>query len=184
MTLFYSKLLLCGTGEYSIADFKSNHIVNGGSPEFRRVLGKQRARVTTATSNDFLLHRLVLGCNQQLLSNWNGTFAAIYDGLQSIAARRFPSKTLSVLKTFIIYFELPNRNWIQSFKLLLRRLLLIACLQPTHASINCVCLTTRATSSSSERWLSQSAKATKASEWVKLRAIRKLHKKTKSVGKQ
>lgn len=34
------KLLLCGTGEYSIADFKSNHIVNGGSPEFRRVLGK------------------------------------------------------------------------------------------------------------------------------------------------
>jgi hypothetical protein len=35
------KLLLCGTGEYSIADFKSNHIVNGGSPEFRRVLGKK-----------------------------------------------------------------------------------------------------------------------------------------------
>lgn len=34
------KLLLCGTGEYSIVDFKSNHIVNGGSPEFRRVLGK------------------------------------------------------------------------------------------------------------------------------------------------
>lgn len=37
---FALKLLLCGTGEYSIADFKSNHIVNGGSPEFRRVLGK------------------------------------------------------------------------------------------------------------------------------------------------
>lgn len=37
---FTFQLLLCGTGEYSIADFKSNHIVNGGSPEFRRVLGK------------------------------------------------------------------------------------------------------------------------------------------------
>ncbi|CAH0777685.1 unnamed protein product [Bemisia tabaci] len=32
------QLLLCGTGEYSIADFKANHIVNGSSPEFRRLL--------------------------------------------------------------------------------------------------------------------------------------------------
>ncbi|XP_018896892.1 apoptosis-resistant E3 ubiquitin protein ligase 1 isoform X2 [Bemisia tabaci] len=32
------ELLLCGTGEYSIADFKANHIVNGSSPEFRRLL--------------------------------------------------------------------------------------------------------------------------------------------------
>lgn len=35
---FRFQLLLCGTGEYSIADFKANHIVNGSSPEFRRLL--------------------------------------------------------------------------------------------------------------------------------------------------
>lgn len=28
-----------GTGEYSIADFRAHHIVNGNSHEFRRVLG-------------------------------------------------------------------------------------------------------------------------------------------------
>ncbi|XP_054264411.1 apoptosis-resistant E3 ubiquitin protein ligase 1-like [Macrosteles quadrilineatus] len=32
------ELLLCGTGEYSIADFRTHHIINGSSPEFRRVL--------------------------------------------------------------------------------------------------------------------------------------------------
>lgn len=29
---------MCGIEEYSIADFKANHVVNGSSPEFRRVL--------------------------------------------------------------------------------------------------------------------------------------------------
>lgn len=29
---------MCGIEEYSIADFKANHEVNGSSPEFRRVL--------------------------------------------------------------------------------------------------------------------------------------------------
>lgn len=33
------ELLLCGTGEYSISDFKIHHIINGNSPEFRKVLG-------------------------------------------------------------------------------------------------------------------------------------------------
>ncbi|KAG7170866.1 Apoptosis-resistant E3 ubiquitin protein ligase 1-like, partial [Homarus americanus] len=32
------ELLMCGIEEYSIADFKANHVVNGSSPEFRRVL--------------------------------------------------------------------------------------------------------------------------------------------------
>lgn len=32
------QLLMCGIEEYSIADFKANHEVNGSSPEFRRVL--------------------------------------------------------------------------------------------------------------------------------------------------
>ncbi|XP_046663989.1 apoptosis-resistant E3 ubiquitin protein ligase 1 [Homalodisca vitripennis] len=32
------ELLLCGTGEYSVADFRTHHILNGSSPEFRRVL--------------------------------------------------------------------------------------------------------------------------------------------------
>lgn len=32
------ELLLCGTGEYSVADFRAHHIVNGSSPDFRRIL--------------------------------------------------------------------------------------------------------------------------------------------------
>lgn len=34
----YFQLLLCGTGEYSVADFRAHHIVNGSSPDFRRIL--------------------------------------------------------------------------------------------------------------------------------------------------
>ncbi|XP_039284139.1 apoptosis-resistant E3 ubiquitin protein ligase 1 isoform X3 [Nilaparvata lugens] len=32
------ELLLCGTGEYNVADFRAHHVVNGSSPEFRRIL--------------------------------------------------------------------------------------------------------------------------------------------------
>ncbi|XP_075224051.1 apoptosis-resistant E3 ubiquitin protein ligase 1 [Lycorma delicatula] len=32
------ELLLCGTGEYNVADFRAHHIINGSSPEFRRIL--------------------------------------------------------------------------------------------------------------------------------------------------
>ncbi|KAL1139791.1 hypothetical protein AAG570_006768, partial [Ranatra chinensis] len=32
------ELLLCGTGEYSVTDFRAHHVVNGSSPEFRRIL--------------------------------------------------------------------------------------------------------------------------------------------------
>lgn len=32
------ELLMCGMGEYSVADFRAHHIINGSSPEFNRVL--------------------------------------------------------------------------------------------------------------------------------------------------
>lgn len=31
------ELLLCGTGEYSISEFRMHHIANGNSTEFRKV---------------------------------------------------------------------------------------------------------------------------------------------------
>lgn len=35
--MFAFQLLMCGTGSYSIADFKANHALSGATYEFRRV---------------------------------------------------------------------------------------------------------------------------------------------------
>ncbi|XP_062549284.1 apoptosis-resistant E3 ubiquitin protein ligase 1 isoform X2 [Armigeres subalbatus] len=59
------ELLLCGTGEYSIADFRANHIVNGGSPEFRRVLGWFWAAVGNFSQTEMArLLQFTTGCSQ------------------------------------------------------------------------------------------------------------------------
>ena len=42
---------MCGIEEYSIADFKANHVVNGSSPEFRRVLYWFWTAVSNFTGN-------------------------------------------------------------------------------------------------------------------------------------
>ncbi|KAF6210426.1 hypothetical protein GE061_013532 [Apolygus lucorum] len=46
------ELLMCGTGEYSVSDFRAHHIVNGTSGEFRRVLDWFWAAVSNFTREE------------------------------------------------------------------------------------------------------------------------------------
>lgn len=62
---FDLKLLLCGTGEYSIADFRAHHIVNGNSAEFRRVLGWFWAAISNFSQTEMArLLQFTTGCSQ------------------------------------------------------------------------------------------------------------------------
>ncbi|XP_026463622.1 apoptosis-resistant E3 ubiquitin protein ligase 1 [Ctenocephalides felis] len=59
------ELLLCGTGDYSVADFRAHHIASGGSPEFRRVLGWFWAAVANFTRTEMArLLQFTTGCSQ------------------------------------------------------------------------------------------------------------------------
>ncbi|KAJ6649770.1 Apoptosis-resistant E3 ubiquitin protein ligase 1, partial [Pseudolycoriella hygida] len=59
------ELLLCGTGEYSITDFKSHHVVNGNSQEFRRVLAWFWAGVSNFSQTEMArLLQFTTGCSQ------------------------------------------------------------------------------------------------------------------------
>ncbi|XP_055709347.1 apoptosis-resistant E3 ubiquitin protein ligase 1 isoform X1 [Phlebotomus papatasi] len=59
------ELLLCGTGEYSIADFRANHIINGNSAEFRRVLGWFWAAISNWNQTEMArLLQFTTGCSQ------------------------------------------------------------------------------------------------------------------------
>lgn len=58
-------MLLCGTGEYSIADFRANHIINGNSAEFRRVLGWFWAAISNWNQTEMArLLQFTTGCSQ------------------------------------------------------------------------------------------------------------------------
>ncbi|EEB18783.1 ubiquitin-protein ligase, putative [Pediculus humanus corporis] len=59
------ELLLCGTGEYDIGDFKANHIVNGNSLEFQRVLEWFWAAISNFTVEEMArLLQFTTGCSQ------------------------------------------------------------------------------------------------------------------------
>lgn len=59
------ELLMCGTGEYSISDFKSHHIANGNSAEFRRVLAWFWAGVSNFSQTEMArLLQFTTGCSQ------------------------------------------------------------------------------------------------------------------------
>ncbi|XP_057672258.1 apoptosis-resistant E3 ubiquitin protein ligase 1 isoform X1 [Diorhabda carinulata] len=59
------ELLLCGTGQYSIADFKAHHVVNGNSTEFRRIVGWFWAAVGNFTQEEMArLLQFTTGCSQ------------------------------------------------------------------------------------------------------------------------
>ncbi|XP_017860169.1 PREDICTED: apoptosis-resistant E3 ubiquitin protein ligase 1 isoform X4 [Drosophila arizonae] len=59
------ELLMCGTGEYSITDFKSHHIANGNSAEFRRVLAWFWAAVSNFSQTEMArLLQFTTGCSQ------------------------------------------------------------------------------------------------------------------------
>jgi len=56
---------MCGTGEYSISDFKSHHIANGNSAEFRRVLAWFWAGVSNFSQTEMArLLQFTTGCSQ------------------------------------------------------------------------------------------------------------------------
>ncbi|KAF7994519.1 hypothetical protein HCN44_003991 [Aphidius gifuensis] len=59
------ELLLCGTGEYSVADLRAHHIVNGNSPEFLRVLDWFWTAVSNFTQEEMArLLQFTTGCSQ------------------------------------------------------------------------------------------------------------------------
>ncbi|XP_049833521.1 apoptosis-resistant E3 ubiquitin protein ligase 1 isoform X2 [Schistocerca gregaria] len=82
------ELLLCGTGEYSIADFRANHVVSGGSPEFRRVLDWFWTAVSNFTQEELArLLQFATGCSQLP----PGGFAELSPRFQITAAPTFGS---------------------------------------------------------------------------------------------
>ncbi|XP_076250945.1 apoptosis-resistant E3 ubiquitin protein ligase 1 isoform X1 [Rhynchophorus ferrugineus] len=59
------ELLLCGTGQYSAADLRAHHVLNGDSVEFRRVVGWFWAAVGNFTQEELArLLQFVTGCSQ------------------------------------------------------------------------------------------------------------------------
>ncbi|XP_014609312.1 PREDICTED: apoptosis-resistant E3 ubiquitin protein ligase 1 isoform X5 [Polistes canadensis] len=59
------ELLLCGTGEYSVADLRAHHIANGSSPEFLRVLDWFWTAVSNFTREEMArLLQFTTGCSQ------------------------------------------------------------------------------------------------------------------------
>ncbi|EEC07756.1 ubiquitin protein ligase, putative, partial [Ixodes scapularis] len=59
------ELLMCGTGQYSIADFKANHTVSGFSFEFRKVLDWFWTAVSNFTEEEMArLLQFTTGCSQ------------------------------------------------------------------------------------------------------------------------
>ena len=59
------QLLLCGTGEYSVADLRAHHIANGSSPEFLRVLDWFWTAVSNFTQEEMArLLQFTTGCSQ------------------------------------------------------------------------------------------------------------------------
>ena len=62
---FCKQLLLCGTEEYSVSDFKANHVVNGGSADFRRSLEWFWTAVSNFTKEEMArLLQFTTGCSQ------------------------------------------------------------------------------------------------------------------------
>lgn len=59
------ELLLCGTEEYNVADFKANHVINGGSADFRRSLEWFWTAVSNFTKEEMArLLQFTTGCSQ------------------------------------------------------------------------------------------------------------------------
>ncbi|XP_023722301.1 apoptosis-resistant E3 ubiquitin protein ligase 1 isoform X3 [Cryptotermes secundus] len=80
------ELLLCGTGEYSVADFRAHHVVNGSSSEFRRILDWFWTAVANFTQEEMArLLQFTTGCSQLP----PGGFAELSPRFQITAAPTF-----------------------------------------------------------------------------------------------
>lgn len=80
------ELLMCGTGQFSVADFKANHVVGGSSYEFRKVLDWFWTAVSNFTDEEMArLLQFTTGCSQLPA----GGFAELVPRFQITAAPTF-----------------------------------------------------------------------------------------------
>lgn len=80
------EMLICGTDEYSVNDFRMNHIANGRSPEFRQVLAWFWTAVSNFNKTEMAkLLQFTTGCSQLPL----GGFQELSPRFQITAAPTF-----------------------------------------------------------------------------------------------
>ncbi|XP_045123430.1 apoptosis-resistant E3 ubiquitin protein ligase 1-like isoform X2 [Portunus trituberculatus] len=80
------ELLMCGTEEYSIADFRANHTVNGSSSEFGRVLYWFWTAVSNFTEEEMArLLQFTTGCSRLP----PGGFSQLYPNFQISSAHTY-----------------------------------------------------------------------------------------------
>lgn len=106
MTLYLlSQLLLCGTGEYSVADLRAHHIANGSSPEFLRVLDWFWTAVSNFTQEEMArLLQFTTGCSQLP----PGGFQQLSPRFQITAAPTFAN--LPTAHTWYVLFQKYHRD--------------------------------------------------------------------------
>lgn len=146
------ELLLCGTGEYSISDFRCHHIINGNSPEFRKVLGWFWTAVSNFSQTEMArLLQFTTGCSQLPPGGFQVSRRRTWFSRKCYRIYYREISLILIVECwpfsvcFCIWFcrssahvfkSQPHRHS-ATFQL------------PILASINCVCLITRNTSSSS-----------------------------------
>lgn len=109
------ELLMCGTGQYSIADFKANHAVSGSSYEFRRVLDWFWTAVSNFTEEEMArLLQFTTGCSQLP----PGGFSELYPKFHITAAPTFGN--LPTAHTCFNQLCLPDYDSYEQFEKALR----------------------------------------------------------------
>uniref|UniRef100_A0A224Z314 HECT-type E3 ubiquitin transferase n=1 Tax=Rhipicephalus zambeziensis TaxID=60191 RepID=A0A224Z314_9ACAR len=109
------ELLMCGTGQFSIADFKANHTVSGFSFEFRKVLDWFWTAVSNFTEEEMArLLQFTTGCSQLP----PGGFAELNPRFHLSAAPTFGS--LPTAHTCFNQLCLPDYDSYEQFERALR----------------------------------------------------------------
>uniref|UniRef100_A0AAR5Q493 HECT-type E3 ubiquitin transferase n=2 Tax=Dendroctonus ponderosae TaxID=77166 RepID=A0AAR5Q493_DENPD len=105
------ELLLCGTGQYSAADLRAHHVLNGDSVEFRLVVGWFWAAVGNFTQEEMArLLQFATGCSQLP----SGGFAELTPKFQITAAPTFGN--LPTAHTCFNQLCLPDYNSYEQFE--------------------------------------------------------------------
>lgn len=109
--MYLLQLLLCGTGEYSVADLRAHHIANGSSPEFLRVLDWFWTAVSNFTQEEMArLLQFTTGCSQLP----PGGFQQLSPRFQITAAPTFanlPTAHTWQQCNFILYILINSSNF-------------------------------------------------------------------------
>ncbi|KAG8182939.1 hypothetical protein JTE90_010568 [Oedothorax gibbosus] len=109
------ELLMCGTGSYSIADFKANHALSGATYEFRRVLEWFWIAVSNFTQEEMArLLQFTTGCSQLP----PGGFAELNPKFHISAAQTFGN--LPTAHTCFNQLCLPDYDSYEQFEKALR----------------------------------------------------------------